>query len=248
MKRRIGVEGFRQIEAWLRREALKHRTAQPLAEVGLIQAAYLDGTDIPAWSSRDPHDTGSGLGDPDARVGRGKRGGFSLGYQILCMADIESFPLGHVKDTLNVNEKQLVGPLFPLLDRVVGDDIEVELLAGDSQLESSEIFGLLESRKLKHVIPWRRLKRRVYPPHVLSVKDCIDVEGPDHLRSVYHMLRAANEKLFGRAKCRLSFSRLIAGIGLCIHVFLAMFVVYGVCIVAHLIDKPELRQSIAYFA
>lgn len=69
MKKRIGVEGFKQIEKWLRSEALKMRTAQPLSAVGLIQAACIDGTDIPAWSSRDPHETGRGLGDPDARVG-----------------------------------------------------------------------------------------------------------------------------------------------------------------------------------
>jgi hypothetical protein len=247
MRKRVGVEGFRQIESWLRSEALRIREAQPLSAVGLIQAACLDGTDIPAWSSRDPHDTGRGLGDPDARVGRGKSGGFSLGYQSLMMADIEGFALGHVEDSLNVNEKQLVGPL---LDRVVGDDIEVELLAGDSQFESGEVFELLESHKLEHVIPWRRLKNRVNPPDVLSVKDRIDVEGPEHLRSIYHKLRAPNESLFGRAKCRLNLSKFTwQGLdNVHIHVCLAMFVAYSVCIVAHRIGRPELRQSIAYFA
>lgn len=80
MKKKVGVEGFIIIEAWLRREALKHRTSQPLAAQGLVQAACVDGTDLQAWSSRDPHETRRGLGDPDARVGRGKKG-FMLGYQ-----------------------------------------------------------------------------------------------------------------------------------------------------------------------
>ena len=66
MKKRIGVEGFRAIEEWLRHEALRLRESQPLSAVGLIQAACVDGTDLPAWSSRDPHDTSKGLGDPDA--------------------------------------------------------------------------------------------------------------------------------------------------------------------------------------
>ena len=79
MKKRIGAEGFRLIEAWLRREALRLRESQPLSAVGLVQAACMDGTDFPAWSSRDPHETSRGLGDPDARVGRGKKG-FILGY------------------------------------------------------------------------------------------------------------------------------------------------------------------------
>ena len=132
MKKRIGAEGFRIIEAWLRREALRLRRSQPLSTTGLVQAACVDGTDLPAWSSRDPHDTRRGLGDPDARVGRGKKG-FMLGYQSLFLVDIEGFPLGHVEASLNVNEKQLVEVL---LHKVLGECIEVELLAADSQFES----------------------------------------------------------------------------------------------------------------
>ena len=246
MRKRVGVEGFRQIEAWLRWEALRLRAAQPLAAKGLVQAACLDGTDIPAWSSRDSHDACRGLGDPDARVGRGKKG-FSLGYQSLFLVDIEGFPLGHVEAALNVNEKQLVGSL---LGKVLGESIEVELIAGDSQFESSELFGLLDSYKLMHVIPWRRMKRRVNPPDVLSVKDRIGVEGPEHLRCVYHRLRAPTEGLFGRAKCRLGFSRLTwQGVdNVCIHVCLVLCVAYGVCIAAHRLGRPELRQSVAVFA
>ena len=48
MKKRIGVEGFRIIEAWLRGEALRLRRSQPLSAAGLVQAACIDGTDLPA--------------------------------------------------------------------------------------------------------------------------------------------------------------------------------------------------------
>jgi len=95
MKKRIGIEGFRVMEAWLRHEALRRRDSQPLSPAGIVQAACMDITNIPAWSSRDPHDTRRGLGEPDARVGRGKKG-FSLGYQSLFLVDIEGFPLGYV--------------------------------------------------------------------------------------------------------------------------------------------------------
>jgi len=247
MKKRVTREGFRIIEAWIRKEALKIRIDQPLAAVGLIQAACIDGTDIPAWSSRDPHDTKKGRGDPEARVGRTKKGAFDLGYLSLTMADIEGFCLGHVEASLNVNEKKLVEPL---LEKVLGEDMELELLAGDSQFESGELFAALESRKLEHVIPWRRLKGRDNPPDVLSVKDRIDVEGPEHLRSVYHRLRAPNESLFGRAKCRLNISKFTwQGLdNVEIHVSLALCVAYAVCIAAYRIGRPELRQSIAFFA
>jgi len=246
MKKRIGADGFRIIEAWLRREALKLRRSQPLSAAGLVQAAGLDGTDLPAWSSRDPHDTRRGLGDPDARVGRGKKG-FSLGYQSLFLVDIEGFPLGHVEAPLNVNEKQLVEAL---LHKVLGDCIEVELLVGDSHLESQTIFDLLDKLKIGHIIAWRRLKSRENPPDVLTVKDRIDVEGPEWLRVIYKRLRAASESFNGRAKSGLGYQRLtwqgLENVG--IHVGLVLMVAYAVCIAAYGIGRPELRQSVAFFA
>ena len=136
MKKRIDAEGFRIIEAWLRREALRLRESQPLSAVGLIQAACVDGTDLRAWSSRHLDDSKRGKGDPDARLGRGRKG-FYLGYQTVFLTDIEGFPLGHVEAPANVNEPLLVEPL---LDRVLGENIEVELLAGDSGFESRRVF------------------------------------------------------------------------------------------------------------
>lgn len=246
MKKRVGVEGFRPVEKWLRHEALRLRQSQPLSAVGLVQAACIDGTDLPAWSSRDPHDTSRGLGDPDARLGRGKKG-FILGYQSLFLVDIEGLPLGHVEASANVNEKKLVQPL---LDRLLGEDIEVEFVAGDSQFESGEIFDSLNSRKIGNVIPWRRLKGRENPSCVLSVKDRIDVEGPEHLRVVYKRLRSKSESLNGRIKARLAYSRLTwQGLGnACIHACLVFCVVYAVTVVAAVLGKPELQYSVAYFA
>jgi len=246
MKKRIGPEGFRAIEAWLRREALRLRESQPLAAVGLIQAAALDGTDLPAWSSRDPHDTRKGLGDPEARVGRGKKG-FYLGYQSLFLADMEGFPLGHEEAPANRNEKELVEPL---LDRLLGEDIEVELAVGDSQLESPRVFESLEERKIGHIIVWRRVKGRDNPPDVLTVKDRIGVEGPGYLRCIYQKLKAMSESLNGRLKARLAYSRLTwQGLGnASIHVSIIFCTVYAAVIAAHRIGKPQLRYSIAYFS
>jgi hypothetical protein len=104
-----------------------------------------------------------------------------------------------------VNEKQLVEEL---LTRVLGECLEVELLAGDSQFESQGVFDLLESLKVGHIIAWRRLKGRDNPPEVLSVKDRIDVEGPEWKRSLYKRLRAVVEGFNGRVKSRLAYQRL----------------------------------------
>ena len=109
-------------------------------------------------------------GDPDARLGRGRKG-FYLGYRTVFLTDIEGFPLGHVEAPANVNEPLLVEPL---LDRVLGEDIEVELLAGDSGFESRRVFDVLEARRMASLVAWRRMKRRVNPPGVLTVKDRIN--------------------------------------------------------------------------
>ena len=246
MKQRLGVEGFRAIEAWLRNQALRLRESQPLSAVGLVQAACMDSTDFQAWSSRDPHDTSRGLGDPDARIGR-QRKGFLLGYQSLFLVDIEGFPIGHEEASANVNEKRLVEPV---LDRLLGESIEVELAAGDSQFESSRVFNVFEARKMSTVIAWRKLDGRENPSDVLTVKDRIDVEGPEHLRVIYKRLRAKSESLNGRVKARLALGRFTwQGLrNARIHVCLVCCVVYAVAIVASLLGKPKLRYSVAYFA
>jgi hypothetical protein len=86
----------------------------------------------------------------------------------------------------------------PLLDRLLGEDIEVEFVAGDSQFESEQVFDALNARKIGNIIPWRRLKGRVNPSDVLSLRDRIDVKDPEHLRIVYKTLRAKSESLNGR--------------------------------------------------
>ena len=96
------------------------------------------------------------MGDPDARVGRTRKG-FVLGYQSLFLVDIEGFPLGHEEASANVNEKKLVGPL---LDRLLGEDIEVELAVGDSQFESKHVFDAFEARKMSSIVAWRRFCAR----------------------------------------------------------------------------------------
>jgi hypothetical protein len=246
MKKRIGSEGFRIIEAWLRKEALKLRGSQPLTAVGLVQAACIDGTDLRAWSSRSLGDSRRGLGDPDARLGRGKHG-FILGYRSLFITDIEGFPLGHVEAPANVNEAMLVEPL---LDRVLGEDLELELLAGDSGFESRRVLDALDACRMDNLIAWRRMRGRENPPDVLTVRDRIDIEGPEWKRVVYKRLRAVVEGFIGQVKSRLAYGQLTwQGLeNASIHVSLVLMMVYAVAIAAHRIGRPELRQSVAFFA
>ena len=146
-----------------------------------------------------------------------------------------------------MNEKQLVEAL---LRRILGECIEVELLAADSQFVSQGVFDLLESLKIGSIIAWRRLKSRENPADVLTVKDRIDVEGPEWMRAVYKRLRAVVEGFNGRVKCRLGYGRLTwQGLeNASIHVSLVLMVVYAVAIAASRLGRPELRQSVAFFS
>lgn len=246
MKKRLGKPGFKAVETFMRKEANRLRLHNPLLAAGLIQAACLDGTDLPAWSSRDPHDTRKGLGDPEARVGRGSEG-FYLGYRSLFLVDMEGFPLGHVEAPANWNEKMLVKRL---LEDVLGENFEVELVVGDSQFESGKVFHMLEQKKIGRLIPWRRLEGRTPPPEVLTVKNRILVEGPEHKRVVFGRLRARVESFISTLKNHLGYTQFTwkglenAGI----HASLAFCLVYAVFIVASKLGRPDLTGSIAYFA
>jgi len=159
-----------------------------------------------------------------------------LGYESLFLVDIEGFPLGHVEASLNVNEKMLVEPL---MDKILGEDIEVELVAGDSKFESEQVFFSLQERQIANVIAWRRLRGHENPFDVLTVKDRIDVEGPEYLRVLYKRLRAMVESFNGRVKSRLDFSQFTwQSLGnACIHTCLVFCVVYAVVIAAAILGR-----------
>ena len=70
-------------------------------------------------------------------------------YLSLFLVDIEGFSLGHVEAPLNVNEKQLVEAL---LTRVLGECMDMKLLAADSQFEYQAVFDLLVSLKIDYII------------------------------------------------------------------------------------------------
>ena len=60
-----------------------------------------------AWSRRDPRNPRTGLSDPEARVGRGRRRAFFLGYKTHCSGDWNSeLPAAYVVAPANENEKR----------------------------------------------------------------------------------------------------------------------------------------------
>ena len=103
---------------------------------------------------------------------------------------------------------------------------------------------------MDHIIARRRMRGKENPSDALTVKDRIGVEGPEWMCTVYKLLRSKAESIMGRVKSRLGFERLTwQGLGNAgIHVSLVLSVVYAAAIAAARIERPEKRQSIAYFA
>ena len=124
----------------------------------------------------------------------------------LILTDIEGFPLGYIEASANVNEPLLVEPL---LDRVFGEDIDVEMLAGNSGFESRRVFDTLEARKMAPLVAWRSMKGRENPADVLTVRDRIDIDGSEWMRAEYNRLWVVVEGFISRVKSRLAYGKLI---------------------------------------
>jgi len=76
------------------------------------------------------------------------------------------------------------------------------------------------------------------------------VEGPEYKRVIYKRLWAMVEGFIGRMRNRLCYGRLTwQGLeNASIHVSVVLMVAYAVAVAAYRIGRPELRQSMAFFA
>ena len=72
----------------------------------MIQAACFDGTDLKAWSCRNPKDNTRGFGDPEATVGMGPEG-YYLGYRSLLLIDMEGEPARRLSEILKFEHEAL---------------------------------------------------------------------------------------------------------------------------------------------
>jgi transposase len=116
-RHRLGEETYQRVFTALTRK---------LIESGILIGKVLavDSTHIVAYSGR-AMDNASGRSDPDARVGRGRRG-FILGYRVhtACCADSE-LPIAFTVAPCNENDKVYFEPLLERVHLV----LELELQA-----------------------------------------------------------------------------------------------------------------------
>ncbi len=110
-RHRLGKDGYEKVFSILLKQLLKHRTVKG-------EVVAVDGTAIKAYSQRSL-DNKTGKSDPEARVGRARRG-FILGYKVhaACCTGSE-LPLAFMVASCNMNEKLFTKPLLEKLKGLV---------------------------------------------------------------------------------------------------------------------------------
>ena len=182
---RLGEETYIKIFNTLTRMLLESGTI-----IGKVVA--VDSTHLKAYSGR-AMDNRTGRSDPDARVGRGRRG-FILGYRvhIACCTDSE-LPLAFTVAPCNENDKMYFEPLLEKVHRL---GVGFRAVLADAQYSSVNVRDAAMWLGAEPVIPVRRDSR---------VKDALRV-GRDFVakgaRRIVELFRKrwSIERLFGRAK------------------------------------------------
>jgi len=216
---------------------------QRLLEAGAVKGTVLavDSTHVDAYSQR-ASDNRTGKSDPEARVGRGRRG-FILGYRVHTACCVESeMPLAFTVAPCNENDKVY---FKPLLQAVHGLGVEFKAVLADAQYNSAKVRAAAEEFGAEPVIPVRRDSR---------VKDALKVGKDFVTRGAQRLVelfkgRWSVERLFGRAKewLLLGCLRLRGLEGVAIHACLSFTAMLAVAHTAVRCREPGLMRSIKHF-
>ena len=233
-RRRLGEETYHRIFNNLLRR---------LIDSGMVKGdvVAVDSTHLKAYSQRS-HDNKTGRSDPDARVGRGKRG-FILGYRVhtACCAESE-MPLAFTVAPCNENDKTY---FKPLLERVHGLGIMFKAVVADAQYSSRKVRAAAEEYGAEPVIPVRRDSR---VKEALRMGKDFVVRGARRLVNLFRR-RMSVERLFSRAKEWLMLGSLrVRGLGqVAIHAALSLTAMLAVALTAVRHRQPGLIRSIKHF-
>jgi len=233
-RHRLGRDGYEKVFSMLLKQ---------LVEDGRVngEVVAIDSTAVKAYSQRGLKNK-RGKSDPDARVGRGRRG-FILGYKIhtACCASSE-LPLAFTVEPCNMNEKRFIKML---LDKLKGQGVSFKTVVADAQYDSARVRNMIKEYGAEPVIPYRKSSRI---KHALNVGRDFVVHGVKRLVRLFRK-RVCIERMFGRAKEWLLLDHLRvrgleqAFIQACLS-FSAMLVVALTAFRQH---KPSLIRSIKHY-
>jgi transposase len=233
-RHRLGEESYLEVFNHLLRQ---------LYESGVIigRVVAVDSTHLEAYSQRS-RDNRTGRSDPDARVGRGKRG-FILGYRVhtACCADSE-MPLAFQVAPCNENDKTF---FKPLLEQVHALGVGFNAVLADAQYSSRKAREAAEAFGAEPVIPVRRDSRL---KDALRVGRDFVVRGTRRLVELFKK-RWSIERLFSRAKEWLLLGSLkVRGLKqVSIHTCLSFTTMLVVALTAVKHRQPRLMRSIKHF-
>jgi transposase len=233
-RHRLGEEAYQRIFNDL---------ARMLIESGVLmgRVVAVDSTHIVAYSAR-AMDNASGRSDPDARVGRGRRG-FVLGYRVhaVCCADSE-LPIAFTVAPCNDNDKLY---FEPLLEKAHNLGVGFRTVVADSQYSSENVRNAAEWLGAEPIIPVRRDSRA---RRALRVGKGFVAKGSKRVVRLFRR-RWSIERLFGRAKNWLMLDSLrVRGLtGVVIHVSLSLISMLVVAVTAVRLGTPRLVRCIKRF-
>ena len=217
--------------------------AKALIESGTMigRVVAVDSTHIEAYSGR-AMDNVSGRSDPDARVGRGRRG-FILGYRVhtVCCADSE-LPIAFTVAPCNDNDKLY---FEPLLEETLRLGVGFRVVVADSQYSSENVRNAAEWLGAEPIIPVRRDSRA---RRALRVGRDFVAKGSKRTVKLFRK-RWGIERMFGRAKNWLMLDGLrVRGLAeVVIHVSLSLISMLAVAVTAVRTGVPRLVRCIKRF-
>jgi transposase len=219
------------------------RLAGMLIESGAMigKVVAVDSTHIEAYSGRALDNT-TGGSDPDARVGRGRRG-FVLGYRVhtVCCADSE-LPIAYTVAPCNENDKLY---FEPLLEEARGLGVGPKVVVADSQYNSDNVRNAAEWLGAEPIIPVRRDSR---VRRALRVGRDFVAKGSKRVVKLFRK-RWSIERMFGRAKNWLMLDGLrVRGLAeVVIHVSLSLISMLAVAVTAVRTGVPRLVRCVKRF-
>jgi len=233
-RHRIGEETYLRIF-----NEITRKLTESVTIIGKVIA--IDSTHIEAYSGR-ALDNRVGRSDPEARVGRGRRG-FILGYRVhtACCADSE-LPIAFTVAPCNENDKL---HFEPLLEKVHRLGVRFKAVLADAQYNSVNVRNATEWLGAEPVIP---VGRDSLVKKALRVGRDFVTRGARRVVELFRK-RWSIERLFGRAKEWLLLDGLrVRGLTqVSIHVSLSLISMLTVAYTAVRMGRPSLVRSIKHF-
>jgi transposase len=233
-RHRLGEEAYPRIFNQLIKILLESGTL-------ICKVVAVDSTHIEAYSGR-AMDNHVGRSDPEARVGRGRRG-FILGYRVhmICCADSE-LPIAFTVAPCNENDKVYFEPLLEKVHRL---GVRFKAVLADAQYNSVNVRNAAEWFDAEPMIP---VRRDSVVKNALRVGRDFVTRGAKRVVELFRK-RWSVERLFGRAKEWLLLDGLrVRGLAqVSIHVSLSLISMLAVALSAVRLGRPGLVRCIKGF-